>query len=368
MPAPPLSQDPTTVNLFFVKALNPATKGDLYGFGWLNDNGNAIAENTLLGASGSPDTIAHEIGHNLDLLHGSLGAGPDSSGRCSDASCSNNLMTRGDLRNVPAHTQTAQSILQNGMDQLNGIKKAQVLQSGFLNPIPRVTATVSAPPAGGVSVLHVSFDQAGRPNEFLSKLTLTAPQGTLFQDGTFSTSLMAVTGTVLAGGTQLQLVFSPHSFTLGSSIDYTVGVCQTGDFEGCMGGQPDLLLEGGTYTFDFETDSQTGIPVEQIETTSDLLNVGGGIADLFSDSQEPDLTFAAMILNPDTFVGFGRFPCTPDANGNCPTPVLEDADPTEEYGQQVPEPPSILILLGALAGLVLVYRLSPRKSFESGLA
>jgi hypothetical protein len=75
-----------------------------------------------------------------------------------------------------------------------------------------------------------------------------------------------------------------------------------------------------------------------------------------------------MILNPDTFVGFGRFPCTPDANGNCPTPVLEDADPTEEYGQQVPEPPSILILLGALAGLVLVYRLSPRKSFESGLA
>jgi len=370
-PTPPLSPDPTVVNMFFVKNLNPATRGTLYGFSWLNNNGISISENALLGASGSPDTIAHEIGHNLDLLHGSLGAGPDASGGCSDQPCKENLMTQGDLRDVPMHTQTAQNILQNGMDQLNAAQQAQMLQSGFLNPIPRVTATVTAPSTGSLTgPFHVSFDQAGRPNEFLSKLILTAPSGTFFQDGTFSTSLNTVTGTILPDGSKLELDFSPHTFTLGSMLDYTVGVCQTGDFEGCMVGRPDLLLEGGTYTFDFETDSEAGIPVEQVETTSDLVVVGGGIADLFSDSQEPDLSFAAMILNPDTFVGFGAFPCTQDANGNCPTPMLEDAIPSEEYGQQVPEPPSLPILFLALAVLPVVRRFTgrARRSFEARLA
>jgi len=352
MPAPPLSQDPTTMNIFFVGNLIPPATGTLYGFSWLNANGVSVDTVALRGASGSPDTIAHEIGHNLDLLHGSLGAGPDTDNMCSTQSCKENLMTRGDLRDVPTHTQTAQSILQNGMDQLNSMQQAQVLQSGFLNPIPRVTATVTAPstapPAGP---FHVSFDQAGRPREFLSKLILTAPSGTFFQNGTFFPSLTTVTGTILPGGNKLELDFDPHTFTLRSMLDYTVGVCQTGGFEGCMAGRPDLLLEGATYTFEFETDSDAGIPVEQVETTSDLVVVGGGIKDLFSDSQEPDLSVAAMILNPDTFVGFGAFPCTPDANGNCPTPVLEDAIPSEEYGQQVPEPPSIAILVVALAML-----------------
>jgi hypothetical protein len=118
--------DPTIVNLFFVQKLNPpaALGGTLYGLGWLCNNGVAIAASTFQPAR--PDTIAHELMHNLCLDHGNYGAGPFTAPTNADGSysapfgivpqspgtqlpgqcdgyvaCHPNLMTTGSLRTEP---------------------------------------------------------------------------------------------------------------------------------------------------------------------------------------------------------------------------------------------------------------------------
>jgi hypothetical protein len=79
-PVPPLSSDPSTVNMFFVNKLNPPfSGGTLYGFGWLCNNGVAIGGNTFFAPTplqARSDTIAHELLHNLCLDHTIYGAGP----------------------------------------------------------------------------------------------------------------------------------------------------------------------------------------------------------------------------------------------------------------------------------------------------
>ena len=81
VPTPPLNSDPATINMFFVNTLVPPTPGQLYGFSWVGNNGVAISSNTLLGVPllgllARPDTLAHEIGHDLNLDHDTFGAGP----------------------------------------------------------------------------------------------------------------------------------------------------------------------------------------------------------------------------------------------------------------------------------------------------
>jgi hypothetical protein len=370
-PGVPVSQNATTINAFFVGTVNPITPpgGTLFGFGWVNNNGVTVAANSLTGLGARPDTLAHEIGHTLDLDHGTFGAGPNASGGC-DAACAANLMTTGLLRTQPT-TSNPLGTLGTTTDQLNQMQQSQVLLSGFMNPIAGVSGTVSAPPTAAAAVtfaaataasttsfpFHVSFDALGRPGEFLSKLTLQAPEGVFFKSGTFFASLATVHGRILAGGTELELDFDPHTFVFGDSLDYTIGVCHSGDEEeGCSSGRSDLLLKGGTYTYLFETDNALETPVELFQTTSDLVGVGGGIEDLTSSSLEPDLMIASQILNPTTFVGFGALPCTP-VGGSCPPLVLADADPAEEGTLPAPEPPSIAILFAGLGfWLVLGFR------------
>jgi hypothetical protein len=72
---PPLYSDPHVINMFFVNTMADISpvSGTYYGFSWVNGNGIAIASNTFA----SPprfDTLAHEIGHVLDLDHTTLGA------------------------------------------------------------------------------------------------------------------------------------------------------------------------------------------------------------------------------------------------------------------------------------------------------
>lgn len=76
-PSPPLSPNPGTINLFFVNKLQPpaALSGTLYGFSWIGNNGVAIGASTFA-QPGRPDTIAHELMHNLGLDHTTYGAGP----------------------------------------------------------------------------------------------------------------------------------------------------------------------------------------------------------------------------------------------------------------------------------------------------
>jgi hypothetical protein len=75
-PLLPLSPQVTTTNLFFVNQLNPppAIGGTLFGLAWICNNGVAISSQTF--AQSRPDTIAHELLHNLCLDHGTYGAGP----------------------------------------------------------------------------------------------------------------------------------------------------------------------------------------------------------------------------------------------------------------------------------------------------
>jgi hypothetical protein len=126
-----LSSDPGTINLFFVNKLNPpASGGTLYGFSNLCNNGVAIGGNTFFAPTplqARPDTIAHELLHDLCLDHVSYGAGPwttptnaDGSytapagvappipakpfaGECDPAypACGTNLMTAGNIRTEP---------------------------------------------------------------------------------------------------------------------------------------------------------------------------------------------------------------------------------------------------------------------------
>src|SRR5262249_56521608 len=65
----PLSSDPGTLNLFFVSNFTaPIAGSTLYGFSNICNNGAAISANTFFAPSplnARPDTIAHELLHNL---------------------------------------------------------------------------------------------------------------------------------------------------------------------------------------------------------------------------------------------------------------------------------------------------------------
>ena len=66
--------------MFFVSKLNPpASGGTLYGISWIGNNGVAIGGNTFFAPTplqARPDTIAHELLHDLGLDHDTYGAGP----------------------------------------------------------------------------------------------------------------------------------------------------------------------------------------------------------------------------------------------------------------------------------------------------
>lgn len=157
VPTPPLNSDPATINMFFVNTLVPPTPGQLYGFSWVGNNGVAISSNTLLGVPllglpARPDTLAHEIGHDLNLDHNTFGAGPrpTSTSPCSTTpftGCTVNLMTAGgtsgmNLRFQPTIANALPDVSNGTADQLNTeaeesttlpiSQQREVLASGFI--------------------------------------------------------------------------------------------------------------------------------------------------------------------------------------------------------------------------------------------
>ncbi len=156
-PGVPVASDPATINMFFVNTLVPPTSGQLYGFSWVGNNGVAISSNTLLGVPllglpARPDTLAHEIGHDLNLDHNTFGAGPQPTptSPCSttpETGCTVNLMTAGgtsgmNLRFQPTIANALPDLSKGTADQLNTeaeesatlpiSQQREVLASGFI--------------------------------------------------------------------------------------------------------------------------------------------------------------------------------------------------------------------------------------------
>jgi hypothetical protein len=350
-PAPPLSANPTTLNMFFVTKLSPPTNqpGVLYGLSWINNNGIAIASNALVGLGARVDTLAHEIGHTLDLDHATFGAG-----------AANNLLTAGNLRTEPTSTSNALAQLAAGTaDQLLAAQEAQVLLSGFVSPIANVVTQISDPKGGGD--FSVAFANAGRENESLTTLILTTPTGTYLEDDSFRaeggtdgiTATPSFSSCSSFGKTQacqvLTLTFAGTPFQLGNNFNYTVGVCtpaKDGWKSACKTVPlADLVgdLQNGTYTYQFD---------DGYQTTSVLT----GDTVLSADSWDPDPTIPSEIYNQALLLAanMDQPPCTP-TDGSCPALQLEDGSPLEEGGQPVPEPPSAPIVLAAI-GATLLFR------------
>jgi hypothetical protein len=183
-PNAPVSSTSSVLNMFFVTRLNPPPSqsgGQLYGFSWFGNNGIAIGSNTFFPPSPlppRPDTIPHEIGHNLGLDHATFGAGPNPvNGECDAnySACMANLMTTGgvpagNLRTEPpvigtgATTKVPLTPLTDGSaDQLNteaqedpstlpiSQQKEVLSASGFLIPVANYMTMASQPGSGGAS-------------------------------------------------------------------------------------------------------------------------------------------------------------------------------------------------------------------------
>jgi hypothetical protein len=171
VPTPPLGSDPNTINMFFVNTLVPANGGQLYGISWVGNNGVAISMNTLLGVPAiplpaRPDTLAHEIGHDLNLGHTAFGAGPapgptPAAGTCNSTypSCMANLMTAGgipgmNLRFEPTIPNALPDLSNKTADQLNLesqentttlpiSQQREVLASSFIKTTPPAMLTAT---------------------------------------------------------------------------------------------------------------------------------------------------------------------------------------------------------------------------------
>jgi hypothetical protein len=245
-PSSPLNADPQVMNVFFVNQLNPPTSaGTLYGFSMIGNNGVSIGMNAFFAPSplqARPDTIAHELGHNLGLDHTTYGAGPWTPapypanggitppvvtltplfGECDSGypGCALNLMTSGSVRTestVPCILSSAPTgcsgmpLFPSSVDQVNtpstpdqtstlptsqqrevlnggsGLLFAEpnkgLIFSGLVDQIPYET-TKAQLGTGGSATDRAIFDLSGladgKPGETLVGWILTLPEGQTF--------------------------------------------------------------------------------------------------------------------------------------------------------------------------------------------
>ena len=254
------------INMFFVNSLGASS-----GFAWLNGNGIAIAADVFsLFPSTRFDTLAHEIGHNLNLDHFTFGAGTLCKNTPSPQGC--NVLDAGAIRVVPLTSGCSSSSTTDGAlfdldtglcgtsvprvpqaDQLilgtsTTVQQAQALLSGFMNPIPNVNALAG----GGKDVAFtVDFpplhEAGGRPGQYIFALVLALPNGFKFGTNLFTPTGGTITtgGSVQVFGFQLlngnngkgnenclkpisgapsieclEIDFDPGTFTAGTSISF----------------------------------------------------------------------------------------------------------------------------------------------------
>jgi hypothetical protein len=387
-PTAPLSSQPTVINMFFVNTLNPPTQGGtLYGFSWPNNNGIAIGKNTFFPPSivQKPrfDTLAHEIGHNLDIDHNTFGAGnsPDlmTAGCCTS--------TGSDLRTEPTSTTNALNQLDGGnglgtADQLITPQQGHVALSNFLNPIasstttatktstPTITTALAVTTASGLTSItavpgktkpdtSIFFDvfgpSQGRDGETLIGLTVTlypgvkfdpsnkvrfTSKGRLVRDADYDRGGSRDRDCPIADTKCLIIDLNP-GLPRGQDLKFSQGIVKSGsnDDENEAkaaddgGKQPvclaDLAAAGITITYRFSD----GLVITSAMTgggTTAGANCSGDTP-LTADSRQPTPTVRTLI-DPGIFTSVaGALPCTPTssgdrvsaavASGTCPNPT-----------------------------------------------
>ena len=208
------------IYMFFINSLTPGTSSTpspLYGFGWLNGDGVAVASNSF--SQLRFDTMAHELGHNCNLDHTIEGAGQNQLFQADGVtpmpgSGPNNLMTSGAYRVTPASTPDAVSdvtpptlppwknadyitlITDQNAKTLKTSEQTACLSSGFINPSYNASATAggglmtaattntapaSSSSSSGALIFVVDFPALpsgafnGRQNAYMRNVVVTPP-------------------------------------------------------------------------------------------------------------------------------------------------------------------------------------------------
>ncbi|MBV9202710.1 MAG: hypothetical protein JOY83_23855, partial [Alphaproteobacteria bacterium] len=151
-PPPPLSSDPLTINLFFTPFINPngsLTGSTYFGLAWIGNNG-AVVDQAIFGTASRfgivgavTDALAHELVHVLGLDHPTDNPGQPT----------NDLMSTARFEPlIPNALNALGAGLGTGTyAQLNPNQIADIINPNggplnpYLNPIPGITTTVSAP-------------------------------------------------------------------------------------------------------------------------------------------------------------------------------------------------------------------------------
>ncbi|MDE0940432.1 MAG: PEP-CTERM sorting domain-containing protein [Pirellulales bacterium] len=327
--------DPLTVNMWFVEDLDIGPDWILYGEAYIDGNGVAINGTEVQnfnGGIGRLDTVAHEIGHNLNLSHSSYGAGG-----------SENLVTSGSVRDVP---DDILNITPDG-DNLSQLTAAQITElrsSPFLGTVAEVLVDTNgstpystddfflldfASGPGGMSLSSLTMDLSPVAAFFDPTATDPGAVGTPFALNSASMVGVAPGDISVSGDTDgsqlLTLDFASGSFTEGDSFRFGIDVDLLAGVDN-YGATPEELM-GTLFTFEFD---------------SGLLSVAEIEADLIASSIEP--------ISNLSFVNF--HPIIREIQ--TPFEWYLDPDPV----RAVPEP-STAVLIGL--GLVLAFARNGRK-------